>query len=139
MSTGRVLDDAGFTLVEAILSLVVLGIALVALMNLFAQAAERHTLPDEVVASGLAAAKMEEVIANRAVQGWAAFTASPTTYQVVDTTNFPNYQWMVEVVNVQKSNFNSVVGSNTGYKRITVFVKKPDATELKLVTIVTDY
>lgn len=139
MISRRALDEAGFTLVEAILALVVLGIALVTLMNLFANAAERHTLVDEVVASGLAAAKIEEVIANRALQGFASFTASPTTYQVVDSANFPNYQWKVEVINVQQGNFNQVVGSATRYKRVTVFVKKPDASELKLVMIVTDY
>lgn len=131
-------SQAGFTLVEAILSLVVLGIGLVAVVNLFAQAAERHTLPDEITAAGLAAAKMEEVIANKALQGWASFTASPTTYTVVDGTDFPNYQWMVEVVNVAENDFN-LVQAGSKYKRITVFVKKPDTEELKLVTVVTDY
>lgn len=137
----RAAGEAGFTLVEAILSLVVLGIALVPLINLFANAAENHSLPDEVVAAGLAADKMEEVIANRALQGWTSFTASPTAYQVVDTANFPNYQWMVEVVKVAQSNFNQVLGAgaNTNCKRITVFVKKPDGTVLTLVAIVTDY
>jgi len=137
----RVSGEAGFTLVEAILSLVVLGIALVPLINLFAEGAERNKLPYEVVASSLAASKMEELIANRATQGWTSFTASPTAYQDVDVTNFPGYQWKVEVVKVQQSDFNSVLGAgaNTRYKRITVFVQKPDTTELKLVSIVTDY
>lgn len=136
-----VLGEAGFTLVEAILSLVVLGVALVPLVNLFEQAAERHALPDEVIASGLAAEKMEEVIANRALQGWTSFTASPTNYAAVDNTNFPNYQWKVEVVKVAQNDFKQVLGSgaNTRYKRVTVFVRKPDNQELKLVTIVTDY
>lgn len=139
MTARRVSREGGFTLVEAILSLVVLGVALVPLVNLFTQAAERNTLPYEVVASGLAASKMEEVIANRALQGFLSFTASPTVYTVVDTVNFPNYQWKVEVVYVVQNNFNQVVGSTTRYKRITVFVLKPNNQELKLVTIVTDY
>jgi Tfp pilus assembly protein PilV len=137
----RAAGEGGFTLVEAILSLVVLGIALVPLINLFANAAEDHALPDEVVAAGLAASKMEEVIANRALQGWTGFAASPTAYQDVDATNFPGYQWMVEAVKVQQSDFNAALGAgaNTRFKRITVFVKKPDTTELTLVSIVTDY
>lgn len=130
--------EAGFTLVEALLSLLILGIALVPLINLFGQAAERHTLPDEVIAGGLAAAKMEEVITNRAVQGWASFTATPTAYTDVDSTNFPNYQWKVKVDNVAESDFN-LVQAGSKYKRVTVFVKKPDTEELKLFTVVTDY
>lgn len=136
----RAAGEAGFTLVEALLSLLILGIALVPLINLFGQAAERHSLPDEVTAAGLAAAKMEEVVTNRAVQGWASFTATPTAYAPnnVDAINFPGYEWMVEVVEVAQSNFNlGQAGSN--YKRITVSVKKPDGQELKLVTIVTNY
>lgn len=137
----RAAGEGGFTLVEALLSLVVLGIALVPLINLFGQAAERHTLADEVVASGLAASKMEELVANRALEGWTSFTASPTTYQNVDATNFPGYQWKVEVVKVAQSDFNQALGAgaNTRYKRLTVFVKKPDNTELTLVTVATDY
>ena len=134
------LGEAGFTLVEALLSLVVLGVALVPLVNLFAQAAERNHLPYEVVASGLAAQKMEEVIRNRALQGWTSFTATPTTYTTVDITNFPTYQWKVAVDTVAQNDFNQVVSAgSTPYKRITVFVQKPDATELKLTTIVTNY
>jgi len=137
----RVTGEAGFTLVEALLSLVVLGVALVPLINLFAQAAERNNRPPyEVIASGLAAQKMEEMIRNRALQGWTSFTATPTTYTTVDITNFPTYQWMVAVDTVAQNNFNTVVGAgSTPYKRITVFVKKPDNTELKLTTIVTNY
>ena len=139
MTAPRARGEAGFTLIEAILSLVVLGIALVPLMNLFAQAPERNKLVPQVVASLLGAEKMEETIANRALQGWASFTASPSAYANIDSTNFPGYQWKVEVVNVQRNDFNQVVGSSTGYKRITVFVKRPDGQEHKLVTMVTDY
>ena len=141
MIARRLRNEAGFTLVEAIVSIVVLGIALIPLVNLFARASERTNMQYEVVGAGLAAAKMEELMANRALQGWTSFTASPTTYQVVDATNFPTYQWKVEVVKVAQNDFNQVLGAgaNTRYKRVTVFVKKPDNQELKLVTIVTDY
>lgn len=141
MIVRRLSSEAGFTLAEAILSVVVLGVALVPLVNLFARAAERNHLGYEIAAAGIAASKMEEVIANRALQGWTSFTDSPTNYQVVDGANFPNYKWKVEVVKVAQNDFNQVLGagSNTRYKRITVFVQKPDNQELKLVTIVTDY
>ncbi len=129
----------GFTLVEAVLSLVVLGVALVPMINLFYEGAERNKLVPQVVASLLAAEKMEESIASRALQGWTNFTVSSSAYSNVDTTNFPGYQWKVEMVNVQKNDFNQVVGSYTGYKRITVFVKRPDNEEHTLTTIVTDY
>lgn len=133
--------EGGFTLLEAILSIVVLAIALVPLMNLFAQGAERNRLVYEVVAAGLAASKMEELVANRAQEGWSGFTASPTSYQAVDGTNFPGYQWKVEVVKVAQSDFNQVLGggSNTRFKRVTVFVLKPDGREIRLTTVVTDY
>lgn len=123
------------------MSVVVLGLALVPLVNLFARASERNHLGYEVTAAGIAASKMEELMANRALQGWTSFTASPTNYQVVDGTNFPTYQWKVEVVKVAQNDFTQVLGAgaNTRYKRVTVFVKKPDNQELKLVTIVTDY
>lgn len=129
----------GFTMVEVVLSLVVLGVALVPLINLFYEGAERNKLVPQVVASLLAAEKMEESIASRALQGWTNFTVSPSNYSNIDSTNFPGYQWKVEVNNVQKGNFNQVVGSSTGYKRITVFVKRPDSQEHALTTIVTDY
>ncbi len=140
MIARRLSTEAGFTLVEAVVSIVVLGLALVPLVNLFARAAERNHLGYEVTAAGIAASKMEELTANRALQGWTSFTASPTTYQVVDATNFPTYQWKVAVDTVAQNDFNQVVGAgSTPYKRITVFVKKPDNTELKLTTIVTNY
>jgi hypothetical protein len=133
-------------MVEVVLSLVVLGVALVPLIDLFHEGAERNKLVPQVVASMLAAEKMEEAVADRALEGWANFAsgpddsaAFPTTYAAIDSTNFPNYQWKVEVVNVQQNNFNSVVGAYTGYKRITVFVKRPDSQEHTLTTIVTDY
>jgi Tfp pilus assembly protein PilV len=134
-------DEGGFTLVEAMLSIVILAVALVPLMNLFAHGAERNKLVPEVVAAGLATAKMEELLANRALQGWGAFSASPTSYQAVDTTSFPGYQWKVEVVKVAQNDFNQAlgVGANTRFKRITVFVQKPGGQELKLMTVVTDY
>ncbi len=126
-------------MVEAILSLVVLGVALVPLINLFYEGAERNKLAPLVVASLLAAEKMEETIAARAIDGFGTFAHSPTTYADVDATNFPGYQWKVDVVNVQQNNFNQVVGSNTGYKKITVFVKRPDNQDHELTSIVTDY
>lgn len=126
-------------MVEVVLSLVVLGVALVPLIDLFYEGAERNKLVPQVVASMLAAEKMEEAIANRSLQGWTNFTVSPSNYTNIDSTNFPGYQWKVEVVNVQRNNFNQVVGSYTGYKRITVFVKRPDSQEHKLTTMVTDY
>lgn len=138
----RLGDRKGFTLVEAILSIVVLGVALVPLMNLFYQGAERNNLVPQVVAPLLAAEKMEEAIAARAgISGWAGFTVSPANY--ANVVDFPGYQWRVQVDNVQKGNFNQVVGSSTGYKKITVFVKRPgdadDTQAYKLTTIVTDY
>ncbi|MBI4561981.1 MAG: prepilin-type N-terminal cleavage/methylation domain-containing protein [Candidatus Rokubacteria bacterium] len=144
MIARRAYGEAGFTLIEAILSLVVLGVALVPLINLFGQAAEDNRLPYQVVASGLAAAKMEELIAGKALQGWVNFMSSSTdqdTYVNVDSTNFPGYQWKWEVVRVAQSDFNQALGAgaNTRYKRVTVFVLKPDSTELRLVTVVTDY
>ncbi len=132
-------DRRGFTLVEAILSLVVLGVALVPLINLFYEGAERNKLAPLVVASLLAAEMMEEVIAARAIQGWTGFSASPSTYANIDSTDFPGYQWKVEVATVQQDNFDQVVGSNTGFKKVTVFVKRPDNQEHKLTSIVTDY
>ena len=133
--------EAGFTLVETLLALVVLGIALVPLINLFAHAGERDPLPQHVVAAGLAAAKMEEASANRALQGWENFTFSPSNYTAVDSTNFPGYQWKVEVVKVSQNDFNQVLGagSNTRFKRVTVWVKKPNTEELTLISAVTDY
>jgi len=129
----------GFTMVEVVLSLVVLGVALVPLIDLFHEGAERNKLVPQVVASMLAVEKMEEAVASRALLGWTNFTVSPTNYSNIDSTNFPGYQWKVEVVNVQQNNFNQVVGSYTGYKRVTVFVKRPDSQEHTLITIVTDY
>jgi hypothetical protein len=112
-------------------------------MNLFYQGAERTNLVPQVVAPLLAAEKMEEAVAARAISGWAGFTVSPGNYANVDGINFPGYQWRVQVDNVQQGNFNQVVGSSTGYKKITVYVKRPgdadDTQAYKLTTIVTDY
>lgn len=139
------MNNHGFTLVETILALIVLGIALVPLINFFAHAGERDPLPQDVVAAGLAAARMEELLANRALQGWETFpvptSLAPANWVDVDTTNFPNYQWKAEVVKVSQNDFNQTLGAggNTRYKRITVYVKKPNLQVLNLVSIVTDY
>lgn len=130
ISHNLVNSRAGFTLIEFIMLIVVVGIALVPMINMFLQGVV-GSADSEVatIINELAKGKMEETkqAAFSSVAGSSGTFSSP----------FEAYSFQVAVEYVD-ANFNAS-GSATPYKKIVVKVSHSSGTSLSLVTIMSDH
>jgi Tfp pilus assembly protein PilV len=152
----------GFTLVEAMISMVVVAVLLVAAMRATgASALAQYKTAERVTARALASGLVNEIIVLRYEepngtpsfgresgesggnkQGWDdvddfdGWSESPPQYR--DGTNMPNcsgWQRTVSVVRVNPMDVTQLSGSETGAKRITVTVKHNGTTIATRVAI----
>ena len=132
--------ETGFSLLEVMVAVVILGFGLLAIMHLFPVGLKASKISqDTTVASFLAQAKMEELKNT----GWAQLSVGSTTegyeppIQITvdkETYSYPGFKRVTTVQNVETT--------DPGLKRITVEVfYKPYGAErcVKLVTLFTDY
>lgn len=114
-------NERGFTLIEAILTVVLLSFGLVGGLTLFKNATDNSlTKNDEVIAGELAGEKLESILLDKKIQG----------YGFVLQANYPNeqmaapYQEFTRSVTIQEVQAADLttpqVGS--GYKKIDVHV-----------------
>ncbi len=124
-------NGAGFSLLEVMIAVVVLGFGLLAIMHLFPIGLRASKVSqDTTVASFLAQAKIEELRNT----GWNQLSIGATTEPYEDITDYPGFKRVTTVNNVETT--------DPGLKRITVEVfYKPYGAErsVKLVTLFTDY
>jgi len=119
----------GFTLIETIISILIIGIAFTGLLAVFT-AVFKDALYDEAVAVScmLARGEMEKAIA----QGF-SITSSSGNY----TGPFSNYSWEVVVGAVPQEIADDPDMNN--YKEITVYVTNQIAGRVYLKTIIANY
>ncbi len=120
---------AGFTLLEVMVAVIVLGFGLLAIMHLFPIGLRASKISqDTTVASFLAQAKIEELKNT----GWSQIAGGTEAYGGI--TDYPEFKRVTTIDNVEIT--------DPGLKRITVEVfYKPYGGErsVKLVTLFTDY
>lgn len=127
-------NKRGFTLVEVIIAIVVIGIFMYAGMEVLINSGKSSVTTDSiVVAQSLAEEKMEEIMS----KPYALVSSEAST---PFTGGFSSYASSVNVDWVSDSDLDASTGSNTGYKRIRVSVSTPLlSAPVMLESIRTDY
>jgi Tfp pilus assembly protein PilV len=131
----------GFTLIEAVIVIVLLGVGIPPVMMAIRDATQRRV--DAVMqtrARWLAAERLEDILADRhsSTRGWSWITTGnyPAESSV---TGYPGFTRSVSIVETGAS----LSGAGTGYRTVTVTVSWTDgqgrAQSLSLGTVVTDY
>lgn len=129
--------NRGFTLIEVIVFIVVVGVIASAIFIPFLTSLKESMTPEEVItASYLAQAKMEE-LTKYTYSDSNLDTLSLTAYAQVDATYFPNYQWQWEIKYIDENLNDSPC--NVGYKQVLVRVRDPDGREFEVTSVVTDF
>jgi len=120
----------GFTLIEIIIFIVIVGIILPVIMTPFSTGIKENLMPEKIAkATCLAQYKMEELTNN------IYDSVQIETQSYSDITGFAGYQWLWNVAWIDDA-LNSSAG-DVGYKRILVMVKDPDNREIELQVVVT--
>ena len=143
----------GFTLIEGILSIAVIGIGVYGLLNLFPLMMHSSLLADQtVIASNLAQETLESIIAQKDCDetgcGYSATLADINTNSVYDqnpVTGFANYAVDATALEVDPDDDNSTddfldASPGSGIARITVQVSWNNAgNSISLYTLIADY
>ena len=125
-----IINNKGFTLIEIIIFIVVVGIILPVILVPFATGVKENLTPEKVAkATFLAQYKMQELTKD-------TYSSIPTeTQPYTEITGFSNYQWLWDVSWIDDTLSSSA--SDVGYKLILVRVADPDNREIELQTVVT--
>ncbi|MBU4484142.1 prepilin-type N-terminal cleavage/methylation domain-containing protein [bacterium] len=139
------MNKKGFTIIEVLLTIVILSVGLFGLMILFNNASRGAIESDlEIMASNLAREKLEELISVKAdVNGYDSLSCGTTTNTVsLGVSPGPVYAFTQEVTIedvLSDLETDDEDPNDTGIKRIDVKMSWLQTNELTLSTIVTDY
>lgn len=130
-----------FSLIEAVIAIVILSVAIPSMFWAVRDAAERRVEPVMLArARWLAAEKLEDIVADRhsSLRGYAYVANS--SYPTEETLDgFPGFSREVEVIERAAN----LVSAGTGYKVATVRVRYPvargETRTLELAAVVADY
>ena len=124
-----------FTLVELVILLVVLSVGLVTLLLVLRSASINNANAHfATVAGGLLDAKMEEVLADRAEEGFAYIENSNYPQETFD-----NYTIAVDIYSVDLDDLDTTA-SGRDYRRVEITVQKSGIEgQASLHTLVSDY
>lgn len=127
----------GFTLLEAVLTIVFMGVSFLGLAYLFGNVTQQALKSDlSVLATKLAREKLEEVVQVKADSGYAAVVSQAPETVASGAWSFTR---QVGVQYVDPADF-SASAANTGYKRVDVTVAWGSGAgrSVTLTTLVTD-
>ncbi|MBI5699931.1 type II secretion system protein [Candidatus Saganbacteria bacterium] len=123
----------GFSLVELIIAVVVIGIAFYALISVFITVAPRNVNVEDITkATHLAFEKMEETTVK-------PFTSVASVSATSFTGDFSNFQYQVIMNYVTSSEPDVLAPGATSYKRVKVRTWGGLSGTVELVTLVTTY
>lgn len=121
-----------FTLIEAILTMIILGICLTPFCILVADSVQKNVLSQaQATAIALAEGQIENVTSLR-------FSAVTNVAPTVFASPFGNYNYSIIVDYVNGNDLNTVVAGPTDYKRVQVRIGNSIVGNLTLVTLVTN-
>ena len=128
-------NQKGFSLVEAVLSTVVLGVGLLAGLMVFENASANTLYSDfTTVATQTANEKLEEIMADKESSGYASITES--NYPDEDLTTPYALTRDISIYEVSSSNLNTP-SAGSGLKRVEVSVCWDDCSSSHSVTVST--
>lgn len=125
----------GFTLIETILTLLIIGIGLFGIMTLFQNMSFQMYHADlQVIAADFAQQKVEQLVAQKAFNGYNTIVSQPNEAVTSGPHTFTRTT-LVEFINPSTMALSVV---DTGYKRITIQVSWAGNAGVTLVTLVTN-
>ena len=128
----------GFTLIEIIVLIVLVGIILPAIIVPFATGIKGSGKPEMVnKAMFLAQQKMEEFM--KFNYSNPALTPTATAYIDTGFTGFSNYQWKWSIAWVDSSSSFADSSTDVGYKKILVWVQDPEDSTYVVTSVVTHF
>lgn len=127
------MNNRGFTLIETVISIVIIGVVFLGLMAVFTGVATNLTRDEAVsIATMLARGEMERVARLSYASIVDAYRGSPVSFG----GNFSNYYWQVRVDSVPVAIANDPGRAN--YKQVEVRVTNALTGDISLKTIVTN-
>jgi len=127
----------GFTLIEVVLAIVIIGIALTGLLTLYQNVVNHGSQSEEyVTAAYLTSSKMEEIIADKDNQGYAFVIDSNYSTSENLTAPFLGYTRTLNFVEVDPNDL-TTPQADSGYKRIVVNVTSPGGAVVTYETLLT--
>jgi prepilin-type N-terminal cleavage/methylation domain-containing protein len=127
------MKSRGFSLIEMVIAIVIIGIAFYALISVFITVAPRNVNVEDITkATHLAFEKMEETTVKN-------FTGVATVSATSFTGDFSQFQYQVVVDYVTSTEPNVVAPGATSYKRVKVRTWGGLSGTVELVTLVTTY
>lgn len=135
----KIKNSRGFTLLEAALTTVVLGIGLTGSAMIFDSANTTTMNSDiKIIASQLASEKIESILADKAFDGYDAVTSDAYTSEELDG-DFSGFVRSVEIYEVCETDL-TTPAEGSGIKNVSVTITwgEEDTETLTISTLVTD-
>jgi len=141
-------SQKGFTLIEAVLSMALIGVGLIGMMYAFQGASQSSITADQtVVATYLAQETLERVLSQRDADGYNTTRTSiqNNNYNQSPVNGFPNYNITTTVLEVDPDDDDNVDDfldalPASGCARITTTITwNNGASSLQLATLITEY
>ncbi len=131
--------ERGFTLIETVMAVLIIGISLFGLMHLFQGTVSTAFDTDQAVrATQLARERLERMIFDKKMNGYNYIVAA--NYPAVEnfTGDFSPFSRRVSITEVRGDNL-TTPAPNTGYKRVVVTVSWDATNRVQLETLVTQW
>lgn len=143
------MSQKGFTLIEAVLSIALIGIGIVGTLFLFQGAVRDSLIADQsVTAANIARETMDKIVSYRSANGYAAALTEISTNNTYDenpVTGFPGYvldATALEVDQDDEDNTDDFLDASPGsnFSRITIQVTWNNGNnDVTLSTLIADY
>ena len=133
------LDKRGFSLIEAILTLVILAAGTMGVMSIFTSSVNEFNNSEQMASSSfLAQEKLEKMIGDKKSQGYSYITSANYPSSESLTSPFNGYTRTTSILEVSSSNLSSS-SPGSGYKKITVGITTPMGATYSFATLVTNW
>ncbi len=130
----RVFPQDGFTLIETVITLIVLSIAAVGVLSVFTVGITGSANPLIInQAVQLAQGEMDEVLGERVAYGFGGINASCIT------TMPSGFGCTRTITYVNPGSLNTTAGGPTNYKHVTVSISQPTIGSIGLDTLISNY
>ena len=129
----------GFTFIETVMAIVVIGVGLFGLMHLFTGTVSNAFVTDQAIqATELARERLERVVFDKKMNGYNYVTTA--NYPAVEnfTGAFSPFTRTMTILEVRSDNL-TTASAGSGYKRVSVTVSWPTGHSVQLETLVTKW
>lgn len=132
----------GFTLIEAVITLVLISGGIVGILHLFQQnVRSANEMELTVAATYLAQERLEQMIQDKKYRGFAyTIAANYPASEDLTAQGYPGYTRTINILEVRENDLTSPAPpSGSGYKRVTVAVQVAGGDTVTLETILTEW